>query len=85
MEKHLDKSPQTEKYLNKITESIQQFQIRRCCKIIDRMLLEQEPVLLWKVQRIGAVKSHHFHEIKPYLEEYLRTKQEVKSYEQTTG
>ncbi|MEC0665821.1 TnsD family transposase [Priestia flexa] len=85
LEKHLDKLPQTEKYLNKITESIQQFQIRRCCKIIDRMLLEQEPVLLWKVQRIGAVKSHHFHEIKPYLEEYLRTKQEVKSYEQTTG
>ncbi|HZG10944.1 TnsD family Tn7-like transposition protein [Bacillus sp. BNPI-92] len=85
LEKHLDKLPQTKKLLSEITESTQQFQIRRCCMIIDRMLQEQEPVVLWKVQRIGAVKSHHFHEIKPYLEEYLRTKQEVESYEQTTG
>jgi hypothetical protein len=85
LEKHLDKLPQTKKLLSEITESTQQFQIRRCCKIIDRILRRQEPVVLWKVQRIGTVKSHHFHEIKPYLEEYLRTKQEVKSYEQTTG
>lgn len=85
LEKHLDKLPQTKKLLSEITESTQQFHIRRFCKIIDRMLQGQEPVVLWKVQRIGAVKSHHFHEIKPYLEEYLRTKQEVKSYEQTTG
>ncbi|HZH60987.1 MAG TPA: hypothetical protein VEY70_15775 [Metabacillus sp.] len=85
MEKHLGKLPQTERYLNKIMESTQQFQIRRCSKIIDRMLQNKEPVLLWKVQRIGAVKSHHFLEIKPHLEVYIRTKQEVDSYEQTTG
>ncbi|MGE7307415.1 TnsD family transposase [Priestia megaterium] len=85
LEKHLDKLLQTKKFLSEITESTQQFQIRRCCKIIDRMLQGEEPVELWKVQRIGAVKSHHFHEIKPYLEEYLRIKQEVESYEQTTG
>lgn len=85
LEKHLDKLPQTKKLLFETTESTQQFQIRRCCKIIDRILQRQEPVVLWKVQCIGAVKSHHFHEIKPYLEKYLRTKQEVKSYEQTTG
>ncbi len=85
LEKHPDKLLQTKKFLSEITESTQQFQIRRCCKIIDRMLEGQETVVLWKVQRIGAVKSHHFHEIKPYLEEYIRTKQEVESYEQTTG
>ncbi|WP_342540504.1 TnsD family transposase [Heyndrickxia sp. FSL K6-6286] len=79
--KHLDKLQQTEKYLNKITESTLQFQIRRCCKIIDSMLLKKEPVLLWKVQRIGAVKSHHFNEIKSHLEVYIRTKQEVDDYE----
>ncbi|MFT8320045.1 MAG: TnsD family transposase [Bacillus sp. (in: firmicutes)] len=73
LEKHLDKLPQTKKLLSKNSETTQQFQIRRCCKIIDRILQRQEPVVLWKVQRIGAVKSQHFHEIKPYLEEYLRT------------
>jgi hypothetical protein len=85
LEKYLNKLPQTEKYLNEITETTQQFQIRRCCKIIDRMLQKNEPVMLWKVQRLGAVKSHHFHEIKSYLESYLRMKQEEDNYEQTTS
>ncbi|WP_067842646.1 TnsD family Tn7-like transposition protein [Amphibacillus sediminis] len=85
LEKHLDKLPQTKKFLNEVTETIQQFQIRRCSKIIDQMLQEQESVKLWKVQRIGAVKSHHFHEIKPHLETYLQGKQEVDNDEHTTG
>ncbi|MCM3490999.1 TnsD family transposase [Alkalihalophilus marmarensis] len=85
LEKHLDKLPKTKKLLSEIVESTQQFQIRRCSKIIDQMLIRQEPVVLWKVQRIGGVKSHHFHQIRQYLEEYLRIKREVEDYEQTTG
>jgi len=85
LDKHIDKIPRTKRLLSDIKESTQQFQIRRCCKIIDRLLREQEPIELWKVQRIGAVKSHHFHEIKSDLEAYIRMKREVKNYEQTTG
>lgn len=85
LEHHLEKLPKTEKLLSDITESVQQFQIRRCCKVIDKMLLEDNQVLLWKVQRIAAVKSHHFYEIKPYLEHYLQQKQDVKNNEQTTS
>ncbi|GAE37136.1 TnsD family Tn7-like transposition protein [Halalkalibacter akibai] len=85
LEKHVDKLPKTKKLLLEIVESTQQFQIRRCCKIVDRILKDQESVALWKVQRIGGVKSHHFHQIIQYLEEYIRIKQEVESYEQTTG
>lgn len=85
LEKHLHKLPKTKNLLNRITESIPQFQIRRCCKIIDRMLQEKEPVVLWKVQRMGAVKSCHFHKIKPHLEEYIHMKQEVDNHERTTG
>ncbi|WP_146550782.1 TnsD family Tn7-like transposition protein [Rummeliibacillus suwonensis] len=84
LEKNAKKLPQTKKLLNEITETIQEFQIRRCCKIIDRFMLENEPVLLWKVQRVGAVKSHHFHEIKPKLEIYIQMKQGEKN-ERTTG
>ncbi|WP_210124654.1 MULTISPECIES: TnsD family Tn7-like transposition protein [unclassified Staphylococcus] len=83
--KHLDKLPQTKKLLTDVTETTQQFQIRRCCTIINQMLREREPVSLWKVQRIGAVKSHHFYEIKPYLEAYINMKQEVDNYELTTS
>ena len=85
LERHLDKLPRTEKLLSDITESVQQFQIRRCCKVIDKMLCQEDPVILWKVQRIAAVKSHHFHEIKPYLEDYLQQKQDVKNNEQATS
>jgi hypothetical protein len=48
-------------------ETVNDFQIKRCYKIIDQMLLENEPILLGKVQGVGAVKSHHFHKIKLQL------------------
>lgn len=85
LERHLDKLPETEKLLSAISESVQQFQIRRCCKVIDQMIMKAEPVILWKVQRIAAVKSHHFHKIKFYLVNYVHQKQDVKKDEQTTS
>ena len=56
MEHHLDKLSQTKGLLEEITESVEQFQIRRCCKVIDQMIMMDEPVTLWKVQRMAAVK-----------------------------
>ncbi|HDX9578516.1 TPA: TnsD family transposase [Bacillus pseudomycoides] len=85
LERHLDKLSKTKALLEEITESVEQFQIRRCCKVIDQMIMVDEPVMLWKVQRIAAVKTYHFHEIKPKLEEYLKMKQGVNNNEQTTG
>lgn len=85
LERHLDKLSQTKELLEEITESVEQFQIRRCCKVIDQVITMDEPVILWKVQRIAAVKTHHFHEIKPKLEEYLKKKQDVSNDEKTTG
>lgn len=85
LERHLDMLPKTKKLLSEITESVQQFQIRRCCIVIDKMMLEDKPPLLWKVQRIAAVKSTHFHEIKPQLESYIRRMKDVRNDEQTTS
>ncbi|GAA0322715.1 TnsD family Tn7-like transposition protein [Bacillus carboniphilus] len=85
LERHLEKLPKTEKLLSEITETVQQFQIRRCCKTIDKMLHEDDQVMLWKVQRLAGVKSHHFYEIKNCLEEYLQQKQDVKNNEQSTS
>ena len=56
LERHLDKLSQTKELLEEITESVKQFQIRRCCKVIDQMIMMDEPVILWKVQRIATVK-----------------------------
>ncbi|MEE6132826.1 TnsD family transposase [Priestia sp. GS2] len=85
LERHLDELPRTKKLLLEITEPVQQFQIRRCCIVIDNMWLEDQPLQLWKVQRIAAVKSHHFHEIKPQLESYIKRKQDVTNDERTTS
>lgn len=71
LERYLDKLPLTNKLFQEITESVQDFQLRRCYKIIDKLQGNNESVLLWKVQRVAAVKSHHFHEIKLILESYI--------------
>ncbi|WEG12606.1 TnsD family Tn7-like transposition protein [Pullulanibacillus sp. KACC 23026] len=84
LEKHLEKLPNTKKLLEEITESVERYQIRRCCRVIDQMILENEQVHLWRIQLIAAVKSNHFHKIRPQLELYLQEKQVVKKDEQTT-
>ncbi|MDM5250813.1 TnsD family Tn7-like transposition protein [Lysinibacillus sp. G4S2] len=85
LERHLDKLPKTKQLLNEITESIQEFQFRRCYKVIDDLLDNNVPVLLWQVQRIAAIKKHHFHEMKPQLERYIEMKQEVRNSDRATS
>ena len=85
LERHLDKLPRTKQLLDKITETTQQFQLRRCYKVIDSLLENNEPIILWQIQRVAEIKSHHFHEIKPLLESYLKMKWEVKEVERTTS
>lgn len=85
LERHLDKLPQTKQLLQEITESVQQFQLRRCYKIIDELMKNNEPIILWQVQRVAAIKSHHFHEIKPRLERYIAMKRDVTNHERTTS
>lgn len=85
LERHLDKLPRTRQLLKQITESVQDFQLRRCYKIIDELLQNNEPILLWQVQRVAAIKSHHFHEIKPILEHYIARKRDVTNHERTTS
>lgn len=82
IERNLDKLPNTKALLDVITETVRSFQIRRCCKVIDRMLEENNVIKLWKVQRIAAVKSSHFNEIKEELSKYIQKSQDVKRNEQ---
>lgn len=74
LERHLDKLPRTKQLLNGILETTQEFQLRRCYIVIDALIRNNEPVIMWQVQRIAAIKTHHFHEIKPQLERYIEIK-----------
>lgn len=72
---YVEKLPQTNKLLNEITETVQEFQIRRCCLVIDQMLEEDNCVRFEKLRESCAIESKNFKKIKPYLEEYISKKQ----------
>lgn len=67
--------PNTEKLLNKITESVQEFQIRRCKKIIDLLLRDGNPIYISQIFIKGGTRWEHFKEIRPELEDYINSKQ----------
>jgi len=71
LEKHLEKLPITKNLLTQITESVQEFQIRRCYKVIDEMKREEVEIKLWHVQRLAGVKSKDFKKIQPILVRYI--------------
>ncbi|KIL74125.1 TnsD family Tn7-like transposition protein [Bacillus badius] len=81
LEYHLDKLPDTAQLLDEIIETVQQFQIRRCYRLIDQMMEQDQPIRTWEVQRIAAIRSSHFKEIQPQLEAYVQNKLEVKNDE----
>ena len=72
---YVEKLPKTNELLNEITETVQEFQIRRCCIVIDRMLEEDNAVRFEKLRESCAIESKNFKKIKPYLEEYISKRQ----------
>ena len=72
---YVEKLPKTNELLNEITETVQEFRIRRCCIVIDQMLEEHNYVTWEKLRESCAIESKNFKKIKPYLEEYISKKQ----------
>src|SRR5699024_10328293 len=72
---YVEKLPQTNQLLNEITETVQEFQIRRCCIVIDRMLEEDNCVRFEKLRKTCAIETKNYKKIKPYLEEYISKRQ----------
>lgn len=69
--RHNAQLPKTTALLSEITESVQEFRIRRCCLVIDKMLEEKGIVYFEKVREACAIESRNFKVIKPYLEKYI--------------
>ncbi|MFA6939511.1 MAG: TnsD family transposase [Clostridiaceae bacterium] len=71
LEKHIVKLHNTEKYLNEIIETVEEFQIRRCKKIINDKIDKGELIRIWEVQRIAGIRSEAFRKLKPYIIGYI--------------
>ena len=81
LEKNIDKLPNTEKYLNEIIETVVEFQIRRCKKIISNKICENEPIRLWEIQRIAGIRSEAFEKIKAVVVGYIELQNNDEIYE----
>lgn len=71
LEKNLDKLPKIEQYLQEITETVEEFQLRRCKKIIKEKIKENLEIRFWEIQRIAAIRSNQFDKIKEELKDYI--------------
>lgn len=73
LEKNIDKLPRTKEYLKKITETVEEFQLRRCRQIIDNKIKEDETIKLWELQRQAGIRTKTFNKLKETLINYINT------------
>lgn len=71
LEKKIDKLPESKKYLESVCETTKDFQLRRCKKIIDRLIKEEKNIRIWEVQRIASIRTNQFNELKDELIKYV--------------
>lgn len=71
LEKHLDKLPKTKRYLDEVCETTKDFQIKRCKAVIDKFIKEETHIRLWEVQKIAAIRTNQFNELKGELIKYV--------------
>lgn len=71
IEKRINELPLTKSFIEQKIESTEEFQIRRCKKIIDKLICNNEIIKLWQIQRKAAIRSNQFKKIKFKLENYI--------------
>lgn len=81
LEKNIKKLPNTEEYLNKVTETVEEFQVRRCKKIINSKIDKGELIKTWQIQRIAGIRGEAFRKIKPVILEYINSQNNRGIYE----
>jgi hypothetical protein len=68
LEKHLDKLPKSAEFIDKVSETKQHFQLRRCQIILRRMQEEGLPLLEWRIQREAGLRKEDFELMKDKFE-----------------
>lgn len=74
LEKNIDKLPKASRFLENVFESVEEFQIRRCKKRIDRLLESNTQVRLWEIKKIAGIKDKSFTNIEGRIKEYINLK-----------
>lgn len=74
IQKKINKFPMTREFLDKVCESTEEFQLRRCKWAVDNLIKSNDEVKLWKVQRIAAIRTKQFECIRDNLIRYINEK-----------
>lgn len=80
IEKHLHKLPCCTEFIDKVSETKQQFQLRRCQIIIVRMQEEGLPLLKWRIQRQAGLRKEDYELIKGKIEMVLHANHQDSRY-----
>lgn len=79
IQKKINKLPKTKEFLEKVSESTEEFQLRRCKYVIDQLIEDEKELKLWQVQRIAAIRTNEFNKLKEKLIKYISEK-ELRGY-----
>ena len=67
LEKHLDKLPETKKYLELVTETLEDYQIRRIQWAVKELNNRGEEIKEWKILRLAALRKDLSDKVKFFL------------------
>ncbi|AIF42188.1 TnsD family Tn7-like transposition protein [Virgibacillus sp. SK37] len=70
LEQHLDKMPNTKKFIEDVYESEKDFRLRRVKYVIDEMRENGEEIKVWKVLKRAGIKKQFYLEVNEYLDSY---------------
>ena len=73
LEKHLDKLPQTRAYLESVTETVEDFQIRRIEWAVEKLDSQGEDIKEWKLLRLAGLRENLSDRVRIALEQELRS------------
>lgn len=68
IEKHLDLMPLTKAYFESVTETVEEFQIRRIKWAIKRLDDSGEEIMTWKVLRLAGLREKYTEQVNEILE-----------------
>ena len=72
LEKHLDKLPLTKAYLESVTETVEDFQIRRIKWAIEELDRQGEEIKEWKLLKLAGLREDLSNKVRMFLEQKLR-------------
>ena len=72
LDKHLDKLLQTKAYLDSVTETVEDFQIRRIKWAVEELECGGEEIKEWKILKLAGLRDNLTPKVRTYLEKQLK-------------